>query len=114
MRAGRCLRVSLVAAGIAFAAQMSLPAVAQTDTSNAPAASPAKKAKKPVAAAKAGQVLVQNNRDATLVELTLTGKTKGAEPVTIASGISPGGKMTGKLPAKAGCVFSVAGTFDDE
>jgi hypothetical protein len=107
----RCARFSLVAAlcaGLA-AAVMAAPAVAQD--ASAPAA-PAKPKRKP--APKVLQVQVLNQRDATLVELTVLGRTKNAQSHVIASGIGPGGKMVGKLPANLGCVFSVSGSFDDE
>ena len=73
-------------------------------------AAPAKA--KPAAKAVAADVLVDNRREATLLELSL--KAKGAEEVVVAKDLGPGAKLTAKLPAKAGCVFDVSGFFDDE
>jgi hypothetical protein len=74
-------------------------------------AAPAK-AKPAAAKAVAGDVLVDNRREATLLELSL--KAKGADEVVVAKDLGPGAKLTAKLPAKAGCVFDVSGFFDDE
>jgi len=74
-------------------------------------ATPAKA--KPAAAA-AADVLVDNRREATLLELTIKSKAKGAEEIVLAKDLGPGAKQTAKLPAKAGCVFDVSGAFDDE
>ncbi len=73
-------------------------------------AAPAKA--KPAAKAVAADVLVDNRREATLLELSV--KAKGAEEVVLAKDLGPGAKLTAKLPAKAGCVFDVSGFFDDE
>jgi hypothetical protein len=73
-------------------------------------AAPAKA--KPAAAA--ADVLVDNRREATLLELTIKSKAKGAEEIVLARDLGPGSKQTAKLPAKAGCVFDVSGAFDDE
>ncbi len=76
-------------------------------------AAPAK-AKPAAKAVAAADVLVDNRREATLLELTLKSKAKGAEDVVIAKDLGPGTKLTAKMPAKSGCVFDVAGFFDDE
>ena len=134
MVAGR-FGASVVAIFAAIAViSLNLPAFAQEDPPAA-AAKPAKPkaprpakpkpadaaADKPVPAkpaAKAagkGSVLVDNRRDTTLVELTLMPKGKGAgAPLVIARDVASGGKVNAKLPAKAGCVFDVSGSFDDE
>ena len=75
-------------------------------------AAPAKA--KPAAKPASADVLVDNRREATLLELTIKGKAKGAEEITLAKDVAPGAKLTAKLPAKAGCVFDVSGAFDDE
>ena len=75
-------------------------------------AAPAKA--KPAAKAATADVLVDNRREATLLELTLKSKAKGAEEIVLAKDLGPGTKLSAKLPAKAGCVFDVAGSFDDE
>ena len=62
----------------------------------------------------AADVLVDNRREATLLELTIKSKAKGAEEIVLARDLGPGAKQTAKLPAKAGCVFDVSGAFDDE
>ena len=71
---------------------------------------------KPVKVAKAvsGAVLVDNRREANLLELTLTSRAKGVKPTVIAKDLAAGAKLNAKLPAKGGCVYDVAGTFDDE
>jgi hypothetical protein len=112
MRSARLSLVTLLSAGLA-AATMTIPAVAQDAAPEATApAAPAKK-RKP-AAPKVLQVQILNQRDVTLVELAVLGRTKGATTTVIASSVSPGGRMIGKIPAKQGCVFSVSGSFDDE
>ncbi len=60
-----------------------------------------------------GAILVINSRSANLLELTATPEKGGAE-ITIARDVVAGGRAAGKLPAKAGCVFSLSGRFDDE
>ena len=75
-------------------------------------AAPAKA--KPAAKAVSADVLVDNRREATLLELSLKGKAKDSEEVVVAKDLGPGAKLTAKLPAKAGCVFDVSGFFDDE
>jgi len=69
---------------------------------------------KPAAKAATADVLVDNRREATLLELTLKSRAKGAEDIVLAKDLGPGTKLTAKMPAKAGCVFDVAGSFDDE
>jgi len=71
-------------------------------------------AKKPAAKPTSADVLVDNRREATLLELTIKGKSKGSEEITLAKDVAPGAKLTAKLPAKSGCVFDVSGAFDDE
>ena len=66
------------------------------------------------AKAVSADVLVDNRREATLLELSLKGKAKDSEEVVVAKDLGPGAKLTAKLPAKAGCVFDVSGFFDDE
>ena len=75
----------------------------------------AKKPKQPRAEAvpRNGAIVVTNRRDANLLELTATPE-KGGAPVVIARDVAAGGKASGKLPPKAGCVFSLSGSFDDE
>jgi hypothetical protein len=60
-----------------------------------------------------GAIVVTNRRDANLVELTATPQ-DGRPAITIARDVPAGGRASGKLPPKAGCVFSLSGTFDDE
>ena len=93
---------------VAIAASVLCGAVAASAQQAAPAK--AKPAAKPAVA----DVLVDNRREATLMELTLKSKAKGAEEVVVAKDLAPGAKLTAKLPAKAGCVFDVSGFFDDE
>ena len=73
------------------------------------------KAKKPKAepATRGGAILVSNQRDSTLLELTATPQNGGAE-ITIARDVAAGARAAGKLPAKAGCVFNLSGRFEDE
>ena len=75
-------------------------------------AAPAKA--KPAAKVVSADVLVDNRREATLLELTIKSKAKGAEDIVLAKDLGPGTKLTAKLPAKSGCVFDVSGSFDDE
>ena len=111
MRSARLSLVTLLSAGLA-AAVMSLPAVAQDAAPDAaPVAAPVKKTKP---APKALQVQVLNQRDATLVEIAVIGRTKNAKTLVLASSIGPGGRKVSKIPANQGCVFSVTGTFDDD
>ena len=91
------LTAAVLSSCVAASAQQAAPAKAK------PAAKPA-----------TADVLVDNRREATLLELTLKGKAKGAEDIVLAKDLAPGTKLTAKLPAKAGCVFDVAGSFDDE
>jgi hypothetical protein len=76
-----------------------------------------KVAKKKVARAEAGPrngaLVVDNRREATLLELTAT-PAKGGAAVVIARDVPAGSKASGKLPPKAGCVFNLSGSFDDE
>ena len=83
-----------------------------TMAASAQQAAPAKA--KPAAKPAVADVLVDNRREATLMELTLKSKAKGAEDIVVAKDLAPGAKLTAKLPAKAGCVFDVSGFFDDE
>ena len=70
-------------------------------------------AAKPVAGK--GVVLVDNRRETTLIELTITPKAANSGgPVVIARGVSSGGRVNAKLPAKGGCIFDVSGSFEDE
>ncbi len=75
-------------------------------------ATPAKA--KPAAKSAAADVLVDNRREATLLELTIKSKAKGAEDIVLATDLGPGAKLNAKFPAKSGCVFDVSGSFDDE
>ena len=126
------LAAAFAAASIAAACATGA-AVAQVQSLGAPAAAeapaaeeaakpaarkPAKRkkvAKKPKGEAipRNGAIIVTNRRDATLVELTATPE-KGGNPVVLARDLAAGGKANAKLPAKAGCVFSLSGTFEDE
>ena len=83
-----------------------------TMAASAQQAAPAKA--KPAAKPAVADVLVDNRREATLMELTIKSKAKGAEDIVVAKDLAPGAKLTAKLPAKAGCVFDVSGFFDDE
>ena len=60
-----------------------------------------------------GAIVVTNRRDSTLLELIATPQ-KGGGPIVIARDVGAGAKAVGKLPKNAGCVFSLAGTFDDQ
>ena len=93
---------------VAIAATVLCGAMAASAQQAAPAK--AKPAAKPAVA----DVLVDNRREATLMELTIKSKVKGAEDIVVAKDLAPGAKLTAKLPAKAGCVFDVSGFFDDE
>jgi len=93
---------------VAVAASVLCGAMAASAQQAAPAK--AKPAAKPAVA----DVLVDNRREATLLELTIKSKAKGAEDIVLAKDLGPGTKLTAKLPAKAGCVFDVSGSFDDE
>jgi len=93
---------------VAVAASVLCGATAASAQQAAPAK--AKPAAKPAVA----DVLVDNRREATLLELTIKSKAKGAEDIVLAKDLGPGTKLTAKLPAKAGCVFDVSGSFDDE
>gem|GEM_PF-4360115 len=125
--------VTYLSAGLA-AAVMTLPAMAQGAAPAAAAAKAPAKVKAPVAAKAAApapdpaapvakpkkpapkilNVLVINQRDATLVDLSILGRVKNARTVLIASGVGPGGKKAAKVPANQSCLFSVSGSFDDE
>ena len=125
--------VTLLTAGLA-AAVLTLPAMAQGAAPAATAAKAPAKSKAPVAAKapapapdpaapvakpkkpapKFLSVQVINQRDATLVDLSILGRVKNARTVLIASGVGPGGKKAAKVPANQGCLFSVSGSFDDE
>ena len=93
---------------VAIAATVLCGAMAASAQQAAPAK--AKPAAKPAVA----DVLVDNRREATLMELTIKSKAKGAEDIVVAKDLAPGAKLTAKLPAKSGCVFDVSGFFDDE
>lgn len=110
MRSPRHRHLTIVSAGLA--AILALPAFAQDAAAPAAPAPAAAKPKKP--APKILEVQILNRRDATLVELSVLGNTKGAKPIVLASGLGSGGKMIGKIPAKAGCVFQINGSFDDD
>lgn len=56
-------------------------------------------------------VLVDNKREAALVELAVV--TKGGEVITVATNLAAGQQVNGKVPNKAGCVVSVDGMFED-
>ena len=105
----------------------SAPAVSQSDAAAAAGAAvdaatsaPAKKVKKPapkkkVAARDAAKVNVNNKRSSTLVELTVTSKSAAnAQPQIVASGLIAGKRKTSNLTKKGGCLYDVAGSFDDE
>jgi hypothetical protein len=111
MRSARFRFITLLGASLA-AAVIAVPAIAQD--ADAPAAPAPKRAKRKPVAAKVINVQVLNQRDTTLVELTVLGNGRNAQAITIASQIGPGGKMTTKVPANQGCVFAVNGSFDDE
>ena len=85
------------------------------------ARAPAKAAAKPAAAKAAAKpvagkntILVDNRREATLVELTISSKDRNGGAAVIARDVSPGGRVNAKLPAKGGCIWDVSGSFDDE
>jgi hypothetical protein len=91
------------------------PLAAQTEPPKA-APKPAKVAAKPKKPAiPAGKIAIDNRRDAVLVELTLTpAGGKGGAPIVVAHDLAAGQKLLVPLPKKAGCVFTMSGTFDDE
>ena len=124
---------ALAAVILGVAACVSVPAIAQSQapaTLEAPAAEAATDAAKPAARKRVkrktvakkpkgeviprnGAIVVTNRRGANLVELTAMPE-KGGNPVVLARDLAAGGKASSKLPAKAGCVFSLSGTFDDD
>ena len=108
-----------------FGAPARAQAPAEQPTTQAPAAAPAKpaKAKRKTKAARTakgetpmrgGALLIVNQRDATLVELTATPKGRKGESQVIASDVAAGGEAKGRLDRKAGCLFDLSGTFSDE
>ena len=61
-----------------------------------------------------GRITIENQRDAPLIELKITGKQGKAVERVIATNLAPGKKITVTLPAGIGCVFDLAGAFTDE
>ena len=120
------LAFSVVVSGQAFAQAPANPAAAKPAAAKPAAAKPA--AAKPAAAktAKAqkaaavkvpkGKLMIDNRRNTELSELSLqpAGAKAGTEPTIVAKALAAGQKITVALPAKAGCVFNINGTFDDE
>jgi hypothetical protein len=105
---------------------LAAPATVAQDAAAAPdaAAEPAKakpkrkpkpKPKKPKTTGKPGpgQILVTNNRGSALQQLTLTSLKAPDKSAVVAKGLAAGAKVLAKVPAKAGCEFSVAGEFED-
>jgi hypothetical protein len=128
---GSVLAIAILAAP-GLAAAQSLFAAPAPDTSSSPAAStppdasataPAK-AKRPVArkaAAKpavpktVAKINISNNRDATLVELSVISTTaKDATPQIVARDLKSGQKVTAPLAKNGGCIYDVSGNFDDQ
>ena len=63
----------------------------------------------------ASKVNVINNRDATLVELSVTSTTaKDAKPQVVAHDLKSGQKVSAQLAKNGGCIYDVSGTFDDQ
>lgn len=108
------LALSVAASGSAFAQAPASPAAAK------PAAAKAAKVVKVQKAAAVkvpkGKLLIDNHRDTVLTELSLqpAGAKAGTEPTIVAKALAAGQKITVALPAKAGCVFNINGTFEDE
>jgi hypothetical protein len=92
------------------------PLAAQTEPPAKAKPKPAKVAAKPKKPAiPAGKIAIDNRRDAVLVELSLTPSGgKSTAPIVVAHDLPAGQKIIVPLPKKAGCVFSVSGSFDDE
>ncbi len=121
----RTLALSGMVAGL-LASPLATPLVtsawAQDATAQAPAA-PAKKKVRTKVAAKPGakvvvpkgKIQIDNKRLVTLSELTITpaGAAPGA-PIVVARDLGSGQKILATLPKKAGCVFTLSGSFDDE
>lgn len=130
---------ALALLSLAGAACLSLPAMAQLPGLGAPALPPGttesatdaavdavkSRARKPApapakgkkaraeAVPRNGALVVTNQRSVNLLELTATPQNGGAA-VVISRDLAAGARANGKLPPKAGCVFSLSGTFDDE
>jgi hypothetical protein len=118
---GPLVAIAIVAPGIASAQSLFDSQAPATTPTTAAAAPTAKKpaAKKPMAKAavakEASKVNVINNREATLIELSLTSMaTRDAKPQIVAHDLVGGKKTTATLAKKGGCVYSVNGTFDDQ
>lgn len=61
-----------------------------------------------------GRITLENKRAATLTELKIIGKEGAATERVIATNLAPGKKITVTLPARIGCMFDIAGTYDDD
>ncbi|MDF2120353.1 hypothetical protein PY365_32810 [Roseiarcaceae bacterium H3SJ34-1] len=61
-----------------------------------------------------GRITLENKRAATLTELKIIGKEGAAAERVIATNLAPGKKITVTLPARIGCIFDLAGTYDDD
>jgi hypothetical protein len=129
-------QVSRIIFGAAFTAALAMPCVTSAqglfgappddaatpsaDTSAAPSAQAPKaavkrKPRKPVAPKEASRVNVVNQRDATLVELSIVSQAaRNAAPQVVAHDLASGKKVTAALAKRGGCVYSVSGTFDDQ
>jgi hypothetical protein len=120
----------LTAPGVASAQSLfgaPAPDASSTPASSAPpaasAAAPAA-AKKPVAKRMprkpavpkaAAKVTIINNRDATLVELSVTSTTaRNAKPQVVAHDLKSGQKVSAPLAKNGGCIYEVSGDFDDQ
>ena len=98
----------------AAASAVGSAAEAATDAATKKTKKPAPKKKK-VAARDAAKVNVNNKRSSTLVELTVTSNSAAnAQPQMVASGLIAGKRKTSNLSKKGGCLYDVAGSFDDE
>jgi hypothetical protein len=61
-----------------------------------------------------GRITLENKRPATLTELKIIGKEGAATEKVIATNLAPGKKITVNLPPRIGCMFDIAGTYDDD
>ena len=61
------------------------------------------------------KINVINDRDATLVELSVTSTTaKDAKPQVVAHDLKSGQKVSAPLAKNGGCIYDVSGNFDDQ
>jgi hypothetical protein len=106
-------------------AKMAQSPVAAPDTSSStPTAAAPAKSKKPIAKKTAmkpavpktvAKVNVINDRDATLVELSVISTTaKDATPQIVARDLKSGQKISAPLAKNGGCIYDVSGNFDDQ